>query len=111
MTAFLRWFFVLILVSMLGLTIAASLDRGVFQAGSELWPDPWFRATLADAYFGFLTVFVWVAYRERTWRSRAVWFLLFMVLGNIAIAAYALLQLRHLRPGDSPQQLFLRRSA
>ena len=53
----LRIFAGLVLVGMLTVTTVASLDRGVFDAGAELWPDPWFKATLADAYFGFLTVF------------------------------------------------------
>ena len=86
----LRILFLAIIASMLAVTVQASLDRGVTEALRDLWPDPWFRATLADAYFGFLTVYAWVAYRERRWRARALWFVLFMGLGNIAIAAYVL---------------------
>ena len=61
MVILLRVFFAVVLVSMLVLTTTASLDQGIVEAGAELWPDAWFRATLADAYFGFLTVFLWIA--------------------------------------------------
>ena len=46
-----------VIACMTWITVAASLDRSVLQAGSDLWPDLWFRATLMDAYFGFLTFF------------------------------------------------------
>ena len=106
----LRVLFLLILVAMLAVTVTASMDRGVFEAGAALWPDPWFRATLADAYFGFLAVYVWIAYKEPGWGARLTWFALLMALGNIAIAAYMLLQLFRLRPGDSMEKLLLRRA-
>jgi hypothetical protein len=106
----LRILFLAILAGMLAVTVHASLDRGVFEAGAELWPDPWFRATLADAYFGFLTVFAWIAYKEPTWGRRFLWFLLLMALGNIAIAVYILGHLFRMRPGDPVEQLLLRRT-
>ena len=85
-----KLFFVAVLVVMLWLTVSASLERGVFVALEELWPHLWFRATLADAYFAFLTVYLWVAWRERTVLACLVWFVLFMGLGSMAIAAYML---------------------
>ena len=62
MRTFLIVLFALVFLAMLVATTQASMDRGVMAALEELWPDPWFRATLADAYFGFLTVFVWIAF-------------------------------------------------
>lgn len=53
--------------------------------------DVWFQATLADAYFGFLSFFVWVAYREKSALARVGWFIGIMLLGNIAMSAYALI--------------------
>jgi hypothetical protein len=100
-----------ILVVMLYVTVTATLDRGVFDAGSELWPDAWFRATLADAYCGFLFFWLWVAWRERSPARGACWLLLIMALGNIAMAGYLLLQLRRLRPCDGVEALLLRREA
>ena len=105
----LRVLFLAILLAMSAVTIEASLDRGVFQAGSELWPDPWFRATLADAYFGFITVYAWVAYKERTWSARLLWFVAFMALGNFAMASYVLIQLARAGRERSAEALLLRR--
>ena len=86
-------FFPAVLAAMLAVTVIASLDRNVLSAGAEIWADPWGRATLFDAYFAFLTVYVWVFFRERTLAARVVWFVLFMALGNIAIAVYFLIVL------------------
>jgi hypothetical protein len=58
----------------------------------------WGSATLADAYCGFITFFAWVVYRERSWVTRIIWFILILLLGNIAMSAYVLLQLRKKEP-------------
>ncbi len=87
--------FVSIFVVMLIFTIRASLVRSVFNNG-HLLGDEWFQATLADAYLGFIVFFVWVAWRERSFGSRFVWFVLIMTLGNIAMAGYILIQLYRL---------------
>jgi hypothetical protein len=98
-----------VLTLMLYVTISASLHQGIVSALYQLWPDPWFRATLADAYCGFLFFWLWVAWREPSLSASIVWFLLIMALGNIAMALYVLLQLRRLRPGDGIGSLFERR--
>ena len=85
--------FSMILLGMLWVTVVASLERNIFKAGSELMSDGWFRATLVDAYFGFITFYVWVAYRERRWAGRILWLIAILLLGNIAMAVYVLLQL------------------
>ena len=104
----LKLLFSSVLVGMLAVTTVASLDRGIFEAGAELWQEPWFRATLADAYFGFLAVYAWIAYREASWAGRIPWFVLVMGLGNIAIAVYVLIQLFRLPPGAGAKELLLR---
>ena len=83
-----------ILVAMIVVTTRASLHEGVFAALPRLVRDPWALATLFDAYFAFLTFFVWVAYRERSFAARAGWFVAIMTTGNMAMAAYILLQLQ-----------------
>lgn len=92
-----KWFLVSLCLGVIAcmtcITVAASLDRSVLQAGRGLWPDPWFCATLMDAYFGFLTFFVWVAYKEQSWAARGAWFVAIMSLGNFAISGYLLWQL------------------
>lgn len=99
MRALVALFSILTLVVMIGLTTAASLDRGILQAWDELWPDLWFRATLADAYFAFFTVYLWIAWRERTLAARALWLLLLVGLGSMGIALYLLLRFLPGQPG------------
>ena len=86
-----------VIVCMTCITVTASLDRSVLVGGRGLWPDPWFVATLMDAYFGFLTFFVWVAYKEPSLAKRAVWFVAIMLLGNFATSGYVLWQLSKLK--------------
>ena len=96
-----------ILLSMLAVTTVASLDRSVFKAGAELWPDRWFQATLADAYCGFLTFFVWVAWREKSWPRSAAWFIGIMLLGNIAMSVYVLTQVARMGASFSMERLLM----
>ena len=102
--------YALIFFAMLSVTITASIDQNIFEAVGEMWPNWWFKATLADAYFGFLTFFVWVAYKElRLWR-KLLWFALIMLLGNFAMSAYMLLELYRLQVGDTLETLLTRRN-
>ncbi|WP_372717483.1 DUF1475 family protein [Novipirellula sp.] len=87
----------IVIACMTWVTVMASLDRSVLQAGRGLWPDPWFLATLMDAYFGFLTFYVWVAYKEQRWIARVVWFVAIMLLGNFAMSGYLLWQLSKIK--------------
>jgi hypothetical protein len=56
--------------------------------------EPWGLATMFDAYFGFLAFWLYVAWRERTVASRLGWLVALLLLGNFAIAGYALLCLK-----------------
>jgi predicted permease len=106
----LRSLFALILFAMLYVIITATIDQNIFESVGNMWPNWWFKATLADAYFGFLTFFVWVAYKEvYPWR-RLVWFAAIMLLGNLAISAYMLLELYKLQVGDTFETLLTRRN-
>lgn len=94
-----------IFVAMIVVTTYASFDRSVFKVGPQLMSDPWFHATLADAYFGFLTFYVWVAYKEAGLWHKVAWFVLIMTLGNIAMSTYVLIQLLHWNPHQGLQAL------
>lgn len=98
--------FVLVLAAMLAVTVWASLDRDVLTAAAEIWSDPWGRATLFDAYFAFLAVWLWVAWRERGWAARLGWLAAILLLGNFAIAAYGLRTLGRARTADGLAALF-----
>jgi len=97
-----------VLALMLYVTVSASLQQDIISATRQLWPDPWFRATLADAYCGFLFFWLWVAWREQSVVRGVLWFVLIMALGNLAMAVYVLLRLRHIRNGADLQRLFSR---
>ena len=99
--------FVGILVAMVTITVQASLDRSILEAG-PLLDDSWFRATLADAYFGFLTFYCWVAYREIGLHRKLIWFVLIMALGNIAMAVYMLIALWRWQPSGGVGALLIR---
>lgn len=71
--------------------------------------NPWFVATLLDAYFGFLWFWAWVAYKEQSWFSRIIWLVLILTLGNIAMATYILIQLLRLPADAKVEDLLLRR--
>lgn len=109
MIVLLRVLFGAILAAMLATTTWASLESNVFKGGAEMLRNRWGVATLADAYFGFLTFFVWVAWRERTMAARAVWFVLIMLLGNIAMSVYMLIALSSIGRAGSLEQLFKRK--
>lgn len=110
MIVFLRVLFSLILVVMAGVTTWAGRNKNFFEGGGELLRNPWGVATLFDAYLGFLTFYVWVAYKERTLFARIAWFLLIMTLGNITMALYVLLKLFGLPKDARIEQLLLRKA-
>ena len=108
MRNFLIILFSIFLLAMLAMTIVASLDRSVFNVGQEMLQDKWFQATLLDAYLGFLTFYVWVAYKETTWAGKLIWFVLIMTLGNMAMAGYVLIQLFRLKPDEPCSNILVR---
>lgn len=109
MIIFLRVFFLGVLTAMLWVTTRASMDAAIWQLPATLTGDLWFQATLADAYFGFLTFFVWLAYKERGRVSRIVWLVAILLLGNIAMAAYCLIQLFRVPSSAGLRDVLLRK--
>lgn len=103
MRMFLKVMFAAILVWMVAMTTHISLQKSIFLSPTEFsWrTSPWAVATLFDAYFGFITFFVWVCFKESGLAKKALWFVLIMTLGNIAMSSYVLIQLFRL-PGDEP---------
>jgi hypothetical protein len=85
-----------ILTLMIGVTVWASFERNVFDAG-YLFAERWFVATFFDAYCGFAIFCVWVIARERRWTDRVGWTLAVLALGNIATSLYLLVQLARRR--------------
>jgi len=109
----LRLLFGFILLSMIVVTSWASWAQPVWQWGGLTHaPDnAWTIATLFDAYYGFITFFVWLAYKEQRLLPRLGWLIAILLLGNMAMSTYVLLQLRKLRTGEPFAQLLTARNA
>jgi hypothetical protein len=107
----LRWLFALVLASMLAVTTWASLQCPLFAVPRAVFAHPWFVATMFDAYWGFVTFFVWTCYKETSWLARLAWCVAIMLLGNIAMASYCLAELfRPPRDGTLAELLVRRRA-
>ena len=105
--------FALILVSLTAFTLWASTRQPVWEWGGLTTPPDnlWTIATLIDAYYGFVTFYVWVLWKEVRALPRVLWFIAIMLLGNIAMSAYVLRQLARLEPADSMVTLLSARNA
>ena len=106
---FLRIAFGCVLVTMLGATSWASLQCALWKTPQPVVVHPWFIATLFDTYFGFLTFYVWLAYKETGWFARIAWLVAILLLGNIAMSSYMLITLFRLPSNASVEQVLLRR--
>lgn len=105
---FLRIVFSIVIASMLVVTTWASLRVPIWEIPAAVGGHPWFIATLFDAYFGFLTFYAWVFYKETSHLARIVWLVAILLLGNIAMAAYMLWKLFALPSNASIDALLLR---
>ena len=86
---------------MLAVTSWASLQCPLFGVPRAVATHPWFIATLFDAYWGFITFYVWVCYKQTTLIARLAWFVAIMLLGNIAMAASCLAELLSISSRDA----------
>jgi Protein of unknown function (DUF1475) len=109
----LRLIFGFILLSLFAYTAWASTQQPVWDWQGLVTPpdNAWTIATLLDAYFGFITFYVWVFYKEPRALPRLGWFVAIMLAGNMAMSAYVLLQLARLRADEPAEAILLRRGA
>ena len=89
----LKLFYVFVLMAMFGVTTWASLQSNVIEGFQYLFADRWGIATLFDTYFSFITIYLWIAYKETTIKARSAWFLLVCTLGSIAFSVFILREL------------------
>ena len=111
MKSLLKFLFSGIFVFMVVTTIRTDLSVSLRGAWQGYAANPWAIATLYDEYFGFVTFYAWVFYKERSVWARVLWFLLIMGLGNIAMSFYLLIQLFRLRPNQPAAAILRRRAA
>jgi len=111
MISFLRILFIVVFLWMVYTVVSTSLESNLFEEWSSLAQIPWMKATLWDFYANTLIIALWAMYKERSAASRALWVVLFVVLGSIATSAYILMHLFRLSPGDGVDKLILRTSS
>lgn len=110
MIILLRGFFLVVLVSMVAVTGWASSQVALWDTPRAVVGHPWFVATLVDTYWAFLTFYLWVAYKERSWPARIGWLVGILIFGNIAMAIYALIQLYKVPMDGKVEDVLLRRA-
>lgn len=110
MLLFLRLLFVVVFLSMVGVTSWAGLQQSLLAIPREVIRNPWFIATLFDAYWAFLTFFVCVAWKEQRHLARALWFVAIVLLGNLAMSAYMLRELFAIERANQLGEVFGRRN-
>ena len=106
----LRLLFTIVLASMLWVTTWASLSCAVWRVPAAVVQHRWFIATLFDTYWAFITFYCWVAYKETSWLARIAWLLAILLLGNIAMSIYMLIQLCRLPLTAKMEDLLLRQA-
>jgi hypothetical protein len=111
MKIFLKLLFGGIFLFMVVMTIRTGLSISLSAAWPSYAANPWAIATLYDAYFGFVTFYAWVFYKEQRFLARILWLLLIMGLGNIAMSFYVLIQLVRLKPEEPAAAILRRQSA
>ena len=109
----LQGLFGFILVSLTCWNLWAFAHQSVLDWGGLTTPPDnlWTIATFIDAYYGFVTFYVWVWWKETRTFPRLAWFIAIMGLGNIAMSAYVLRQLARLGRHSSVAELLSTRNA
>jgi len=108
MIAVLRVWFLVVLATMIAVTCWAGSQVPLWSIPRSVGGHPWFIATLCDTYCAFLAFYLWVWHKESGAVSRALWLAAILLLGNIAMAVYALGVLYRLPPDASAEQILLR---
>jgi hypothetical protein len=108
---FLRLLFVGIFAAMSALIAWASLEQPIFGIPREVFTNPWFVATLFDAYFAFITFYVFVAWKEQSIGARVLWLPVVLLWGNFAMAVYMLVELFRIDHTDRLKEIFTQQRA
>ena len=105
--------FTFMLVSLSTYNVWVSTHQAVWHWGGLTTPPDnlWTIATLIDAYYGFITFYVWVLWKETRALPRVLWLVAITLLGTIAMSAYVLRQLARLKPADAMSTLLSARNS
>lgn len=91
---------------MLSMTIWASLQQSIIHT-APLFDHAWFIATLTDTYLLLFLIYMWTAYVTKSWTLNALWFVLYMGLGSIAIGLFLMVRAYHLPPHATLKNVLL----
>ncbi|TVT96663.1 hypothetical protein EJB05_58134 [Eragrostis curvula] len=85
-----------IIFSILGIFMAAVVTYTVITDGLPFRAElltPWMAATLIDFYINIFAISVWVAHKESSWISTAIWICLLICFGSMTTCGYIVIQL------------------
>jgi hypothetical protein len=100
----------LIFLWMVYVVYTTSVSSNLFKEWDSLALIPWMKATLWDFYANVFFIFLWVCYKEPSWFVKILWLVLLVCLGSIATAAYILIQLFKLQPGEPVENVITSRN-
>ncbi len=93
------------LIAMTAVLLNGFINGNFGSDGAELMANPWGIVSLVDLYVGFALFSIWIAFREKTVTSAAIWIVLMMVLGFFTASLYVLIAL-YSSKGDWPAFFF-----
>ena len=76
---------------MAGIILYGFVAGNIWEEAKIMIHYPWFQISMVDLYTGLSLFSGWVLFRERSKGVAAVWIVLFVLLGNLATCAYALI--------------------
>ena len=79
---------------LIGLSYSSAKKIAIWDSFKWMWPDPWFKVTMLDLYFGFGLVSAFIFYREKSLIKGVVWTALLAGLGNIVTGIYLLVAIQ-----------------
>jgi|SRR5580700_4728609 hypothetical protein len=85
---FLRIASLAVVITMLCVNAWAFHIMMVWETPRSVVLHPWIIATWFDVSFAFLTFWVWLCWRERSWLASLIWLVAIFGTGNIAISGY-----------------------
>jgi len=91
---------------MLYTTIDATIKSDITKVLPYFYAEPWALATLIDVYLMFFIFYAFIFYKEKSWLSRIIWFIIMMGTGSMGASLYMLIHLYKLK--DKPlKNLFM----
>jgi flagellar biosynthesis protein FlhB len=102
----------LVFTYMIYIVVSTSYQSNLFDLMAN-WDSvnvmsPWFKATLWDFYANVFFIFIWITYKENSVVRSFIWLVLLITMGSIATAAYMIIQLFKLKPGEGLKKVFSR---